>query len=56
VAGITAGDSHTPPKKFATGNGGTKAGNEEMPNPSGGTMTGKSGGGYARITLLAPTP
>ena len=29
------------------------AGNLSMPNPSGGTMTGRSGHGYARITLSA---
>lgn len=30
----------------------TLAGNESMPNPNGGTMTGKTGHGYARITLV----
>jgi hypothetical protein len=30
-----------------------KAGNEEMPNPAGGTMTGNTGNGYAKITLLS---
>ena len=30
----------------------TIAGNTTMPNPSGGTMTGNSGNGYARITLI----
>jgi len=28
------------------------AGNQEMPNPSGGTMTGNTGNGFARITLI----
>jgi hypothetical protein len=50
VSGVTAGDSsHTPPKTFTSG--GTIAGNANMTNPSGGTMTGRSGNGYARITL-----
>jgi hypothetical protein len=31
-------------------NGSTIAGNASMPNPSGGTMTGRSGNGYATIT------
>jgi hypothetical protein len=61
VAGITAGDGvHTPPKTFAAGNGGTVAGNvtNGMPNHAnpGNTMTGNTGNGYARITLLQPTP
>lgn len=30
----------------------TIAGNTTMPNPSGGTMTGNAGNGYARITLI----
>lgn len=30
----------------------TIAGNTTMPNPTGGTMTGNSGNGYARITLI----
>lgn len=32
------------------------AGNQSIPNPSGGTMTGKSGNGYARITPLTVAP
>lgn len=32
--------------------GQTIAGNATMPNPSGGTMTGRTGNGYARITYL----
>lgn len=32
--------------------GQTIAGNATMPNPSGGTMTGRAGNGYARITYL----
>ncbi len=32
--------------------GQTIAGNASMPNPSGGTITGKTGNGYARITYL----
>lgn len=32
----------------------TIAGNEEMPNPDGGTMIGRTGDGYARITYLGP--
>ena len=32
------------------------AGNAPMPDPSGGTMTGSSGNGYARITLLCYPP
>ena len=36
-------------------NTGVKAGTAgTMPNPSGGTMTGNSGAGYARITQLKP--
>jgi hypothetical protein len=38
-------------------NTGAKGSQTNMPNPSGGTMTGNSGNGYARITLLStPTP
>ena len=32
----------------------TVPGDMAMPNPNGGTMTGKSGNGYARITLVKP--
>ena len=32
----------------------TIGGNSSMPNPSGGTMTGREGDGYARITLYSP--
>lgn len=35
--------------------GETIAGNKTMPNPNGGTMVGKSGHGYARITLVPET-
>ena len=33
--------------------GQTIAGNTSMPNPAGGTMTGRSGSGYARITFIS---
>ncbi len=36
-------------------NGSTTAGNASMPNPSGGTMTGNAGDGFARITVLEAT-
>ncbi len=35
--------------------GSTSAGNASMPNPSGGTMTGNSGNGYARISIPEST-
>lgn len=34
----------------------TKAGNATMPNPDGGTMTGREGNGYARITIYKRNP
>jgi hypothetical protein len=37
-------------------NTGAKGSQTNMPNPSGSTMQGNTGNGYARITLLAPTP
>jgi hypothetical protein len=33
-------------------NANTIAGNASMPNPAGGTMTGRSGNGYAKITYM----
>ncbi|MDR0745113.1 MAG: fimbrillin family protein [Mediterranea sp.] len=54
VSGVTSTSNHTPPptKTFTAGKGATIAGNASMPNPSGGTMTGRSGNGHAKITLL----
>jgi len=43
---------YTPGSNFWMTNTSSIAGNSTMPNPSGGTMTGKSGNGYARITRI----
>jgi hypothetical protein len=57
VSGITEGDApkHFPSKSFASGQGYTVAGDASMPDwskPAGSVMTGNTGHGHARITLL----
>jgi len=44
--------SYTPGAAYYMTNVSQIAGNAQMPNPSGGLMTGKTGDGYVRITLL----
>lgn len=43
---------YIPGAKYYMTNTNTIAGNASMPNPAGGTMTGRSGNGYAKITYM----
>lgn len=43
---------YLPTSKYYMSDAQTIAGNAAMPNPDGGTMTGRSGDGYARITYM----
>ena len=52
ISGYSGCTKHSSGKTFSYAI--MKAGNEEMPSYTSGTMTGNEGNGYARITLLFP--